>query len=142
MTEFDEQMERLARIFNAEKVPCVSEKTLGQYLAYLKENIILPCHLTGVEDFLWEEFYVFGPGDSDEYEELKKTQASYTDTFQLLHFEDEVDIDHGIFVKVRRIIGVNRKQFVLELSWLKCTDETSGNDQLLDDYDTWFTNFR
>jgi hypothetical protein len=38
---------------------------------YLKRNIEFPCQLTGIEDFPWEEYYVFGPGSKKEYEKLK-----------------------------------------------------------------------
>ncbi|MCJ7582605.1 MAG: hypothetical protein MUP98_18985 [Candidatus Aminicenantes bacterium] len=55
---------------------------------YLKKNLSYPCVLTGIEDFNWEEFYVFGPGDKEEYEELKKTKPSYMDTFELLELID------------------------------------------------------
>jgi hypothetical protein len=37
-----------------------------------------------MEDFRWEEYYVFGPGYQKEYEKLKKKNPSYTDHYQIL----------------------------------------------------------
>ncbi|MGA9539376.1 MAG: hypothetical protein WBR24_26015 [Desulfobacterales bacterium] len=36
------------------------------------KNIEFPCIVTGLEDFPWEEKYVFGHGNKKEYEKLKK----------------------------------------------------------------------
>ena len=142
ISDFDTRIERVADILNSEKAPLVSRKTLIRYLEYLRKNVTLPCELTGIEDFLWEEFYVLGPGDPAEYEEEKKTKASYTDTFKLIDFEDYIDEYHGILVKTKRIIGVNKKHFTLGLDWLKCTDGKSKNHQLIRDYAVWFCNYR
>ncbi len=78
MTNIKEQEKRILHIMapnekdmqKAERSPATARK----YLKYLKSNIQLPCLLTGLEDFLWEERYVFGFGDEEEYEELKKTK--------------------------------------------------------------------
>ncbi len=142
ISDFDTRMKRVADIFNSDKTPLVNKKTLIKYLKYLQKNVTLPCELTGNEDFLWEEFYVFGPGDQEEYEEEKKTKASYTDIFRLIDFEDYIDERHGILVKTKRIIGVNKKHFTLGLEWLKCIDQKSKNHQLIRDYAIWFCNYR
>ena len=71
------------------------------------------CIVTGIEDFRWEEFYVFGPGDKDEYEELKKTQPSYTDHYRILSFDDHYDEDNGILANVSRIS--DKRKFTLPL---------------------------
>lgn len=99
-----------------------------------------PCHLTGIEDFSWEERYVFGYGSKTEYEKLKKTQPSYTDTFEFIGFDDEINGGYGILVKVKRVS--DKRKFTLPLADLKSTDEQSKNYQLLDDFSVWFVNYR
>jgi len=73
-----------------------------RYFTHLKSNLTFPCHLTGIEDFPWEERYVFGYGSEAEYEKLKKKQPSYTDTFNLLNLDEEVNEDYGLLVDVKR----------------------------------------
>jgi hypothetical protein len=92
-----------------------------------------------MEDFPWEEHYVFGFGSKAEYERLKKTQPSYTDTFELLSL-DEIDEDYGILAHVKRVS--DKKEFTLPLADLESTDEGTRNYQLLDDYSYWFVNYR
>lgn len=100
MSDLDEQEKRIAEVFGEDEAPEVNQETLSIYLAYLQNNIAPPCHLTGIEDFSWEERYVFGYGSKKEYEQLKKTQPSYTDTFDFLGFDDLIDEDYGIFYGV------------------------------------------
>jgi hypothetical protein len=33
---------------------------LEVYRSYLQKNIVIPCELTGNENFRWEEFYIIG----------------------------------------------------------------------------------
>ena len=140
MTNLDKPMVRIAKIFDKNEPPEVSEGALKKYLGYLKKNLELPCNLTGIEDFEWEEFYIIGPGSKKEHEELRKTQASYLDTFELVGFEGEIDVEYGIFVNVRRLS--DKKDFLLPLADLKAMGKKSKNYQLLDDYSVWFVNFR
>ncbi|MCR4292618.1 MAG: hypothetical protein NUV76_07060 [Candidatus Kuenenia sp.] len=139
MTEIDEQDERISAIFGGE-IPDVTEESLETYLTYLKEHIELPCELTGIEDFDWEEYYVIGPGDQKEYERLKKTKPSHTDKYDMLSLATEVDGWVGILVNLKRVS--DKKRFTLPLAELKATDEKSKNYQLLDDYSVWFVNNR
>jgi hypothetical protein len=90
MDKYEEQEKRIARILGTKKLD-VTRKTLSTYLKYLKNHVEIPCQLTGIEDFEWEECYVFGFGSKKEYEELKKTQPSYKDKFNLIKFVDEID---------------------------------------------------
>lgn len=136
----DKQEKRIAQIFGTKKVPDVTEKTLGRYLAYLKQHVEFPCRLTGIQDFDWEEYYVFGPGSKEEYKELRKTRPSYQDAYEVLGFEDEFDEDYGLYVKVKRIS--DQKKFVLPLADLEATDKKSKNYQLLNDFSVWFVNYR
>jgi hypothetical protein len=139
MTRFDKQRQRLADLFGTEGVPAVKTETLERYLDHLKQNLELPCQLTGIEDFPWEAIYVVGPGDREEHEQLRQTQPSYLDTYELLSFGD-ITWRSGIMVNVRRVS--DKKTFVLPLADLKATDKKSQNYELLDDYSTWFVNYQ
>lgn len=134
--EFEKKIELIFKNKNLE----VNEKNLLLYMEYLKKNIELPCHLTGSEDFEWEEQYVIGDGNKKEYERLKKTNPSYTDTFKFLKFNGYINEADGLLVDVQRT--TDRKKFTLPLSYLEVTEEGSVNYQLLDDYIIWFVNYR
>ena len=141
----DTQEERIAQILadgdvdNEEKQE-KSTETIAKYLHYLKENIEFPCIVTGIEDFPWEEKYVFGYGNKKEYEKLKKENPSYKDKFEILDFiEDEDYNDEQIFVSTKRLS--DQKEFILELDYLKAVDKKSKNYQLLDDYSVWYVNY-
>lgn len=140
--ETDQQIKRVQAIFKVtdEEDMVVDDENLKKYFQYLNENIGFPCIVTGIEDFRWEEFYVLGPGDKDEYEELKKTQPSYTDHYSILSFDDDYDEDNGILVNVQRIS--DKKEFTLPLEDLEAVDKKSNNYQILDDYSMWFVNYR
>jgi hypothetical protein len=143
MPKLDKQDQRIADIFGTKDVPDVTDETLETYLDYLKQHLEIPCQVTGIEDmgcFAWEEYYTFGPGSERQYEKLKKKRASYTDTFELLSFDDDYDEDYGLVVNVRRLS--DKKKFVLTLSDLKATDKKSKNYELLDDFSVWFVNWR
>jgi len=139
--EFDHEgfERRIKTILGERDEQLVSEKSLLKYRKYLQARLTMPCTLTGIEDFLWEEFYVLGPGSKKEYEELKKTQPSYTDEFELIEFEDKLDSRDGIIVNVRRI--TDGKKFILPLGDLKVVDDSSDNYQLVDDYAIWIVNY-
>ena len=140
MGKYEKQENRIIVILGTKKLD-VTRKTLSNYLKYLKNHVEVPCQLTGIEDFEWEEVYVFGFGSKKEYKELKKTQPSYRDKFNLIKFVDEIDDYYdGIFVHVQRVS--DERKFVLPLADLKSTDRKSKNYQLLDDYSVWFVNNR
>ncbi len=116
----DKRDERIFRILQSDDTERTNEN-LKKYLDYLKKNLSYPCVLTGVEDFNWEEFYIFGPGDKEEYEGLKRTKPSYTDRFELLELLDKVDLILGIFAKVKRCS--DEKIFLIPLADLKAADK-------------------
>jgi hypothetical protein len=140
MFDFDEQEKRIASALGEDAVPEVNDRTLRQYLVYLRENLSFPCYLTGIEDFAWEERYVFGHGSKTEYEHLKETQPSYTDVFEFLGFDKEIDEGYGILADVKRVD--DNRNFTLPLADLEDRNEKSRNYQLLDDYCVWFVNNR
>ncbi len=138
MTDYEAQEIRIEQILGEDNIN-VSDESLVMYRSYLQNNIIIPCELTGREDFRWEEYYILGPGDKKEYEELKKTRPSYKDVFTFMSFDEQIEDMPGLMVKVKRIS--DRKQFVLPLVDLKVTDKKSPNFQLIDDYADWYVNY-
>ncbi len=140
----DSQEDRIAQILadgdiDNEEMQEKSPETIAKYLHYLKENIEFPCIVTGIEDFPWEEKYVFGYGNKKEYEKLKKDNPSYKDKFEILDFYEDEDYDEQIMVSVRRLS--DHKEFILGLDYLKAVDKKSKNYQLLDDYSVWYVNY-
>lgn len=117
----------------------VSDKSLEDYRSYLQNNIVLPCFLTGIEDFSWEEYYILGPGDMKAYEKLKKTRPSYSDTYNFISFDELIDYTEGLIVKVKRVS--DKKHFDLPLADLKVTDKSSSNYAIIDDYAVWYVNY-
>jgi hypothetical protein len=137
-TDIFDQDDRIEQILGKDNIN-VSEASLQEYRSYLQSNIVLPCELTGREDFRWEEFYVFGPGDKTEYEELKKTMPSHTDTFTLVSFDEQIEDMDGLMVQVKRVS--DNKLFVLPLVDLKAIDTDSPDSQLIDNYAIWYVNY-
>lgn len=137
--DLDEQDARIAAILG-EVYAEVNEATLAKYRDYLEHRLKKPCLVTGIEDFDWEEKYVFGFGDEREYEKLKKKWPSYTDVFEFLEFDDDWNDRDGLFVNVRRVS--DKKTFSLPLAELEATDKKSDNYQILHDFSVWFVNSR
>ena len=140
MPPLDTHDQRMAAIFGTPDVPAVNAETLERYLAYLKHQLLLPCHVTGTDPFAWEDYYVIGPGCQADHARLRHTRPSSLDTYDLLRLEDEVDPDDGILVHVRR--DSDTKPFLLPLAHLEATQKQSPNEQLLEDYAVWFVNGR
>jgi hypothetical protein len=116
----------------------VSYDSLEKFRSHIQSNIVFPCDLTGREDFNWEEIYLYGGGDKNEYAELKKTNPSFTDTYTFMSFDDEGEAVDGLMVKVKRLS--DRKQFVLPLADLKVSDKATSNHELIHDYAVWYVN--
>lgn len=137
----DENIARVMKILNVvnEEGMEVDNENLGKYFGYLNDHLDFSKLVTGMQDFRWEGYYVFGPGDQKEYEKLKKKNPSYTDKYQILSLE-EYDYDESILVNVKRIS--DKKKFALPLAELKAVDKDSNNFQLLEDFSMWFWNYR
>ena len=138
--DFKKQEKRIELVFPKE-ISDISKRyeTLELYQVFLEKNLDLPVKLTSIEDFSWEEFYIFGPGDKNEYEELKKKRPSYKDVFNLIRIDEYAEVGYGLFAKVTRIS--ERKRFLIPLADLKAVDKKSKNYQLLDDYAVWCVNY-
>ncbi|NCP84161.1 MAG: hypothetical protein GW823_04550 [Bacteroidetes bacterium] len=138
--EFEEQEKRIAAIFRKKFRDITKRtKTLEFYKAFLEKELDFPVKLKSVEYFKWEEYYVLGPGDKKEYEELKKTRASLSDVFNLVRIDKHIDEEYGLFAKVTRVS--DRKRFTIPLIDLKAHDEESKNYQLLIDYVVWCSSY-
>ena len=109
-----------------------------RWRAYLLKHLSLPILVTGIEDFPWEEPYVFGGWSQREYEELKKTQPSYTDTFELIDIDEPQAYD-DLDAQVKRIS--DGKVFKIGLSWLRTADKDDPLYNTLNDYSVWHCNY-
>jgi hypothetical protein len=134
-----DEEKRIALILGDDDLDVTDEK-LNKYRDYLIENLDFNTVITGIEDFSWEERYVFGYGDKDEYKRLKKTRPSYRDLYKILKIEEEIDDMVGLIVKVKRLS--DRKFFDLPLADLRANDKNSPEYELLQDYSIWFINWR
>ena len=121
-------------------------KGVEHFYAHLRRHLVLPCEVTGSEDFDWEEFYIIGPGKQAEYERLRQTQPSYRDRYDLLAIDIDADsewmlyFDEDVGALCRR--RSDGREFVLGLAELKATDPNHPNSQLIDDYRFYFANYR
>jgi Calcium binding len=129
---------KVKKILHSNSIEVGVQNTL-KYLEYLKQNTIVPCRVTGREEFRWEEEYLSDFGNKKEYEKLKKTQPSYTEIFQILGLRDSVSKQDGVMVDVQRL--TDKQTFILPLISLEPIDKSSPNNQLLEDYTLWFINF-
>ncbi|HEY3391666.1 MAG TPA: hypothetical protein VGK58_03090 [Lacipirellulaceae bacterium] len=145
MARQDAQDARIERIIGDDD-DLTFAQGVDRFFEHLKSNLQLPCIVTGIEDFRWEEFYVIGPGDPEEYERLRKDRPSYQDQYELLAIEKGawsewmMFYDEDIAGHVRR--QSDGKEFFLGLAEIKAVDKKSKNYQLLNDYAVWFVNNR
>ncbi len=137
---FKEQYKRIEQILGG-KFTDISrrQETLEYYKAYLSGTLNFPVEVCGREDFSWEEFYLLGPGDKREYEELKRTRASYKDILRMTRLSEHIEVHYGLFGHFTRIS--DRKRFELPLEDFKAVNEKSAEAQLLEDYSVWFVNY-
>lgn len=115
------------------------KETLEYYKEYLERELRLPVEVCGREDFSWEEFYLLGPGDKREYEELKRTKASYTDILRMTRLSEHMEVHYGLFAHFTRIS--DRKRFELPLEDFRAVNKKTPEAQLLEDYSIWFVNY-
>jgi hypothetical protein len=119
---------------------------LEVYYQYLNKSLILPCEVTGTEDFRWEEYYIIGPGSKAEHTRLRKRQPSYLDHYQLVRIEFDESSEWMLFpgedIAAHVIRMSDNKPFVLGLAELKAVDRKSPNYQLLDDFAVFLVNYR
>src|SRR5690625_2503418 len=103
-------------------LPDGQSEVLKKYHSCLLAQLDLPCVVTGIEDFRWEEPYIFGGWSQKEYKQLKNTQPSYTDRYKLLSIEPEgfsqwmLCAGEDIGAHIKRL--GDGKEFILGLSEL------------------------
>ncbi len=136
----EERIKAIVGVDAAGNVADVDKKTMIAYGRFIQDNLVHPCYLTGIEDFSWEESFVFGHMSAKEHFESRKKRASYLDTFRLIEVIVDLDKWNEIGAKLKRM--EDGKTFELCLSELESTDYLSPNYQLLDDYSVWFCNYR
>jgi len=144
--ELDEDEQRIANILvpgkKIEDLPDVSFEMLEKYYQFLSQKLPGNLLLTGQESlgyFAWEEKFDLGYGTQEEYDQLRKQNASYHDKFQLIKFKN-IDSIYGIMVAVLRIS--DNKKFDIPLADLEACDENSNEHVLIGDYSMWFDNYR
>ena len=140
----DAQWKRIEAIVGDGKTSSLKDR-LDAYYQCLLRSLELPCEVTGIEDFRWEERYVFGAGSGAEYERLRKVQPSYQDNYDLLAIEKDVMSKWMLFqgdlgAHVRR--KSDGKKFCLGLAELKAVGRKSPAKQILDDFSVFFVNSR
>jgi len=146
-----DDIERITAILNPDSffddevedfdTPEVSYECLGIYEEFLEKNIELNMELTGRESmgyFSWEERFEFeGKVGDKEYLKVRKEIASCRDIFLFLGIT-EVDEEYGLIAKVKR--KDDNKTFEIPLEDLEAAGKE--RNQVLDDYATWFVNYR
>lgn len=141
----DAQWQRIEAIVGSGETVTFEDQVTAFY-EHLLRSLKLPCEVTGIEDFRWEERYVIGGASRAEYERLKKNQPSYRDRYELLAIEkgafSEWMLFHGddIGAQVKR--KGDGKEFCLGLAELKAVDGKSANAKLLDDFSVFLVNSR
>lgn len=143
--DMDKQFQRIDAIVG-DNAEWDFAEALSMFYTHLRQHLVLPCDVTGTEDFRWEERYVLGPGDPKEYARLKKSQPSYRDHYELLKIEQDVVSEWMLFAGDDIAAHVRRKsdgkEFVLGLAELRTVDKSSSNYRHLNDYAVFLVNYR
>ena len=135
---FDGQEKKVTDILMSANVD-VNQHNLAKYRKHLIANLKEPVYLTGIEDFSWEERFVFGFGSEEKYAQLRKTRPSYRDTFKLMKILGTDEYHGDLLARVKR--KTDRKVFEIPLSRLESIDKDSVNYSLLDDFSVWVVNY-
>ncbi|MBK4732027.1 hypothetical protein JJD41_19445 [Oxynema sp. CENA135] len=141
--DLEELESKVSSILKTEDIE-VNKKNLKTYLNYIKNKISLPCHLTGIEPFAWEEDYFDSPPHIQKKSpKPKATLPSFENVFLLLGFEENVSLEEGIRVQLKRTS--DRRKFVLPLVDLEVYGDLDNsykeNHELLNTYEIWFVNY-
>jgi len=143
--DMDKQFQRIDAIVG-DNAEWDFAEALSMFYRHLRQHLVLPCDVTGTEDFRWEERYVLGPGNPKEYARLKKSQPSYRDHYELLKIEQDVVSEWMLFAGDDIAAHVRRKsdgkEFVLGLAELRTVDKSSSNYRHLNDYAVFLVNYR
>jgi hypothetical protein len=141
----DAQWKRIEAIVGSGETDTFEDQ-LAAFYEHLLRSLELPCEVTGIEDFRWEERYVLGGACRTEYERLRKERPSYQDHYELLTIEKGVISEwmlfHGDDIGARVKRKTDGKEFWLGLAELKAVGRKSRNAHLLHDFAVFFVNSR
>lgn len=132
--------------FEAEKdeyveLPETSLEMLTRYYHFLLDKLPAGLKMTGREDlgyFAWEECFIWGDVNDEEYEALKKQYTSCDDQFEFIRLSS-LSEEFGLTAEVKRIS--DQKIFLIPLVDLDGCKKKTGEHQLVSDYSSWFVNF-
>jgi hypothetical protein len=120
----DKDEKRIARIFNIdnnEKLPAVKQKTLNIYYRYLSNNLAFP--------FQAEYSQETGPFENIDYDIV---------VTKVLEVEESADPEfYGLFCEAKQ----GNRKIVIPLAEVEIKGKTK-NRQLVDNYNSWFWNYR
>jgi hypothetical protein len=141
----DAQWKRIKAIVGEDEKMTL-DVAIETFYRYLLRSLELPCEVTGMEDFHWEEGYVLWGANPKEYERLKKDRPSFRDRFDLLAIQNGVISEWMMFAGDDIGAHVKRKsdgkEFWLGLAELKCVGKKSKNTQLIGDFGVFLVNSR
>jgi hypothetical protein len=132
----DNWKERIHKVLGIDDERCA--RNAERWRTHLIKELPLPLSVTGIEDFPWEERYVMGGWDKLEYEQLKKTNPSYTDVFELVDIAPPDNHD-DLVATIKRLS--DNKVFLLRLSWLRTLKNKEPDYTTLNDYSVWHCNY-
>ena len=138
------QFERIDRILGKSK-DSTRDDNIQCWFDFLNKELIFQIEVTGIEDFKWEEMYLFKPQLEEEYEELKQKQPSYTDIFILKGIDIDNDSEWMLHpyedISASVVRKNDGKEFVLGLSELEVINKKESSYQTLNDYAVFFCNY-
>lgn len=109
-----------------------------KWLNYIQNQVTLPSKVSGIEEFSWEEPYIMGGWDPKEYEELKKTNPSYSDMYDLV----KVYLPEGNDTLIAEIVRISdQSKFHMRLCFLEGCSGDKGVDSIIDTYAYWHYNY-
>ena len=132
----DDREKRIETVLGNDNGRCA--RNALRWRAHLLENLPLPLRVTGTEDFPWEERYVIGGWDPEEYKELKKSNPSFEDIFDLVEI-GEPGKRNDLIAKIKRLS--DGKEFEIGLSWLMPEGDDESLHTSLRDYGGWHWNY-
>lgn len=108
------------------------------WLNYILNHVTLPTKVSGIEEFSWEEPYIMGGWNQTDYEELKKTNASYSDMYDLVR----VSLPENHDILMAEIIRISdQSTFHMRLCFLEGCSGVKAVDSIIDAYSYWHYNY-
>jgi hypothetical protein len=138
----DDIEERIIKMFpkGTSKI-VVNLKTLEIFKGIIEKQMKFPAKVKPIRRFSWEEYYLSGQGDDkEEYEKLKRIRPTSHEIYSLSKIDDFIDIDHGLFGRLTRL--KDKKRFQMPLLDFEFMDKDKIGNNLLDDYQCWFVNYK